>query len=113
MTCAPYKYDKDLNQEYDMGIAGMGQPNGLNSICSLRWAISSGTNTGVNNVRMRFADVLLMYAEAVNELYGPREDAQEALKRVRRRAFASSPMQRKWILMWHRLPMNRISSRPL
>ena len=23
MTCAPYKYDKDLNQEYDMGIAGM------------------------------------------------------------------------------------------
>ena len=25
MTCAPYKYDKDLNQEYDMGIAGMGR----------------------------------------------------------------------------------------
>jgi len=24
MTCVPYKYDKNLNQEYDMGIAGMG-----------------------------------------------------------------------------------------
>lgn len=31
---------------------------------------TSGSNTGINNVRMRFADVLLMYAEAVNELYG-------------------------------------------
>lgn len=51
---------------------------------------TSGSNTGINNVRMRFADVLLMYAEAVNELYGPRDDAQEALKRVRRRAFDSS-----------------------
>lgn len=48
---------------------------------------SSGSNTGINSVRMRFADVLLMYAEAVNELYGPRDDAKEALKRVRRRAF--------------------------
>ena len=28
-----------------------------------------------------------MYAEAVNEIYGPRDDAKEALKRVRRRAF--------------------------
>jgi hypothetical protein len=28
-----------------------------------------------------------MYAEAVNERFGPRQDAQEALKRVRRRAF--------------------------
>lgn len=44
----------------------------------------------VNSVRMRFADVLLMYAEAVNERFGPRDDAKEALKRVRRRAFEPS-----------------------
>jgi hypothetical protein len=37
---------------------------------------------------MRFADVLLLYAEAVNERHGPRDDAKECLKRVRRRAFA-------------------------
>ena len=24
MTCVPYKYDKDLNQEIDMGVTGMG-----------------------------------------------------------------------------------------
>ncbi len=36
---------------------------------------------------MRFADVLLMYAEAVNERFGVRDDARECLKRVRRRAF--------------------------
>lgn len=90
MTCAPYKYDKDLNQEYDMGIAGMGAAKWSKLYMQSPLGTSSGTNTGVNNVRMRFADVLLMYAEAVNELYGPREDAQEALKRVRRRAFASS-----------------------
>ena len=47
-------------------------------------------NTGINSVRMRFADVLLMYAEAVNERFGPRDDAKEALKRVRRRAFEPS-----------------------
>lgn len=113
MTCAPYKYDKDLNQEYDMGIAGMGAAKWSKLYMQSPLGTSSGTNTGVNNVRMRFADVLLMYAEAVNELYGPREDAQEALKRVRRRALPLLSMQRKWILMWHRLPMNRISSRPL
>ena len=44
----------------------------------------------INSVRMRFADVLLMYAEAVNERFGPRDDAKEALKRVRRRAFEPS-----------------------
>ena len=40
-----------------------------------------------NDPLIRYADILLMYAEAVNELYGPRDDAKEALKRVRRRAF--------------------------
>ena len=51
---------------------------------------SSQGNTGITAVRMRFADVLLLYAEAVNERFGPREDAKEALKRVRRRAFDAS-----------------------
>jgi hypothetical protein len=31
-----------------------------------------------------------MYAEAVNERFGPREDARECLRRVRRRAFAQT-----------------------
>lgn len=36
---------------------------------------------------MRYADVLLMYAEAENELNGPTDEAKNALKKVRERAF--------------------------
>lgn len=45
-------------------------------------------NLGINWPIMRFADVLLMYAEAENELNtGPTSGAIEALKEVRMRAF--------------------------
>ncbi|MCD8203292.1 MAG: RagB/SusD family nutrient uptake outer membrane protein [Prevotella sp.] len=48
---------------------------------------SSGS-TGINFPYMRYADVLLMFAEAENELNnGPTEAAKEALKTVRERAF--------------------------
>ncbi|MDR2935853.1 MAG: RagB/SusD family nutrient uptake outer membrane protein [Rikenellaceae bacterium] len=50
--------------------------------------ISSSKATGINFPSMRFADVLLMYAETENEINGaPTAAAREALKRVRRRAF--------------------------
>jgi len=45
---------------------------------------------GINWVMMRYADVLLMYAETENELNnGPTPAAIDALKQVRRRAFNS------------------------
>lgn len=48
-------------------------------------------NTGINWPIIRFADVLLMYAEVENELNnGPTTEAIEALKTVRRRAFTES-----------------------
>lgn len=48
---------------------------------------SSGS-TGINFPYMRYADVLLMFAEAENELNdGPTADAVSALKTVRERAF--------------------------
>lgn len=43
--------------------------------------------TGINWTLMRYSDVLLMFAEAENELNGPTDLAKEALKEVRRRAF--------------------------
>lgn len=50
-------------------------------------AISQG-NTGINYPYMRYADVLLMYAEAANEVNnGPTAEAIDAIKQVRRRAF--------------------------
>ncbi len=89
VTCVPYKYDKNLNQEIDMGIAAMGVGKWSKLDMQTPLGATSGSNTGINSVRMRYADVLLMYAEAVNELYGPRDDAKEALKTVRKRAFES------------------------
>lgn len=43
--------------------------------------------TGINFAYLRYSDVLLMFAEAENELNGPTDAAQEALKTVRKRAF--------------------------
>ncbi len=55
-------------------------------------ALGSGSSkgTGINWPLMRYSDVLLMLAEAENELNGPTETAKSALKSVRERAFAGS-----------------------
>jgi hypothetical protein len=51
---------------------------------------STDKGTGINWPMLRYSDVLLMHAEAENELNGPTEKAQNALKRVRKRAFPES-----------------------
>ena len=48
---------------------------------------TSSGSTGINFPYMRYADVLLMNAEAINELEGPTKEAQEPLRQVRSRAF--------------------------
>ena len=48
----------------------------------------SSKGTGINFPLMRYSDVLLMLAEAENELNGPTDIAKNALKTVRARAFA-------------------------
>lgn len=60
---------------------------------------SSSKGTGINWPLMRYSDVLLMEAEAENEINGPTETATEALKEVRTRAFvnASSDVKTKEI----------------
>ncbi|MBR6998765.1 MAG: RagB/SusD family nutrient uptake outer membrane protein, partial [Prevotella sp.] len=51
----------------------------------------SSKGTGINYPLMRYSDVLLMLAEAENELNGPTALAKEQLTTVRARAFANSP----------------------
>lgn len=48
---------------------------------------NSAKGTGINWPMMRYSDVLLMFAEAENELNGPTMAAQDAFRRVRQRAF--------------------------
>lgn len=50
----------------------------------------SSKGTGINWPIMRYSDVLLMLAEAENELNGPSPLAKQMLTKVRQRAFASA-----------------------
>ncbi|GGF05754.1 RagB/SusD family nutrient uptake outer membrane protein [Flavobacterium limi] len=86
VTCAPYSYDATLKQVIRLDLAKLAVGK-WSKLYSDPQGATSAKGTGVNYSWMRFADVLLMYAEAVNERFGPRQDAQECLKRVRRRAF--------------------------
>ena len=62
-----------------------------------RMSVDGTGSTGINFPYMRYADVLLMYAEAVNQIDGPTGagnsglTAQQALEQVRERAFRNSP----------------------
>ena len=47
----------------------------------------STAGTGVNRPWMRYSDVILMFAEAENEVNGPTQAAKDALAMVRKRAF--------------------------
>jgi len=48
----------------------------------------SPTTTPINMSLLRYSDILLMYAEAENELKGPTADAIEQFNKVRRRAWS-------------------------
>ncbi|PPL02873.1 RagB/SusD family nutrient uptake outer membrane protein [Parapedobacter indicus] len=50
-------------------------------------AFNNAGNSGVNYQILRYADVLLIFAEAQNEISGPTPAAYDAINRVRRRAF--------------------------
>ncbi|MCW0482174.1 RagB/SusD family nutrient uptake outer membrane protein [Gaoshiqia sediminis] len=51
---------------------------------------TSKIGSGINWVMMRYSDILLMFAEAENELNGPTQAAKDAMKAVRSRAFAEA-----------------------
>jgi starch-binding outer membrane protein, SusD/RagB family len=55
----------------------------------------SSKGTGINWPLMRYSDVLLMLAEAENELNGPTELAKECLRKVRSRAFPAEAQEAK------------------
>lgn len=87
ITCAPFSYDLNLNQAIRLNLAQLAVAKWSKLYMTAPLGGTSTSATGINYSWMRFADVLLMYAEAVNERFGVRDDARECLKRVRRRAF--------------------------
>lgn len=95
VTCALYKVNTSFEEEF----IGVGASANATNIAQGKWSRhflpsppgkSTAKGTGINWPMLRYADVLLMYAEAENELNGPTSDAQGALRRVRQRAFPES-----------------------
>ena len=106
-TTAFYRYSfdqKDLRRDYICGMwyySNKGLPtlrfdysmhnNKWSKLWGPKFGKSTTSSTGINFAYIRYADVLLMFAEADNEINnGPTAEAQEALKTVRRRAFAGA-----------------------
>ncbi|WP_018629872.1 RagB/SusD family nutrient uptake outer membrane protein [Niabella aurantiaca] len=90
VTCALYKVNTDFEEVFVNGPTNIAQGKWSRYFLPNPPGQNSAKGTGINWPMMRYADVLLMHAEAVNELEGPTAAAQESLARVRRRAFAAS-----------------------
>lgn len=87
VTTGLFKINQEFEQEFVEGPTNISQGKWNRALLDPPPGSSSAKGTGINWPMMRYSDVLLMFAEAENELNGPTAEAQEALKRVRRRAF--------------------------
>ncbi|MDA3816638.1 MAG: RagB/SusD family nutrient uptake outer membrane protein [Prolixibacteraceae bacterium] len=88
VTCGFYKINEDFQQELVSSSAfNISQGKWSRHFMDTPPGPSTDKGTGINWPMMRYADVLLMYAEAENELNGPTDSAIEAFRRVRQRAF--------------------------
>ena len=90
ITAGLYRINVDGQPEFIDGPTNISQGKWSRYDLESPPGSSSAKGTGINWPMMRYADVLLMYAEAENMLNGPTPAAQEALARVRRRAFDPS-----------------------
>jgi hypothetical protein len=87
-------YTTDTNQEA-LGVTSVSVGKWNRLLLKTAPGEASSKGTGINWPLMRYSDVLLMLAEAENELNGPTQLAKEMLKRVRTRAFDASDIAEK------------------
>ncbi len=88
VTCAKWQHQSDVVVPTEGTALAIGKWDRALATKDLGSASSKGT--GINYPLMRYSDVLLMLAEAENELNGPTAVAKEALTAVRARAFNGS-----------------------
>lgn len=84
-----------------------------------RSGVPGSRNNNLNVPLIRFAEVLLIYAEAINELSGPNSLAYEGLKRIRDRATLTTPpisqftkdtfREAVWRERWHELCYEQVT----
>lgn len=88
-TCSRYSHDNDTIK-VAASSQGMNVTKWDRFLCPAALGAGSSKGTGINWPLMRYAEVLLMLAEAENELNGPTALAKEQLLKVRTRAFAGA-----------------------
>lgn len=86
VTCGLYILDVDNIQKV-VGVGNISQGKWSRAWTKTPLGKTTDKGTGINWPLMRYADVLLMFAESENELNGPTAAAKEAFGRVRKRAF--------------------------
>lgn len=89
VTCALYKINTSGQAVFVNSSMNIAQGKWSRWFLDKAPGASTAKGTGINWPMLRYSDVLLMLAEAENEINGPTSIAQEALKRVRQRAFDS------------------------
>ncbi len=89
VTCGKWQHQSDV--VFPTEGTGMGIGKWDRALATKSLGSSSSKGTGINYPLMRYSDVLLMLAEAENELNGPTALAKDALSQVRARAFRNSP----------------------
>ncbi|KAF2513621.1 RagB/SusD family nutrient uptake outer membrane protein [Flavobacterium zhairuonense] len=90
VTCVPYKYGTAVNNiaKQELGALNTWYFGKYRYEWMTRF-VTSTNDDGVNKIYMRYAEVLLIAAEAANEIEGPAA-AAPYLKAVRARAFAAA-----------------------
>ncbi|MDR3366025.1 MAG: RagB/SusD family nutrient uptake outer membrane protein [Prevotellaceae bacterium] len=86
VTCIPYEWTngKQVPTNLDKWYFGKYRYEWLNRV------VTSTNDDGLNYLYMRYAEVLLMAAEAINELEGPAA-AEPYLRQIRARAYPNNP----------------------
>jgi hypothetical protein len=87
VTCALTRYASDDEKFIPGSIRELATNKWSRLLLTTDPGSASSKSTGINWPLMRYSDILLMLAEAENELNGPTATAKEALAKVRRRAF--------------------------
>ncbi|MCV2484155.1 RagB/SusD family nutrient uptake outer membrane protein [Flavobacterium sp. SH_e] len=95
VTCVPYKYGTAVNNiaKQELGALNTWYFGKYRYEWMTRF-VTSTNDDGVNKIYMRYAEVLLIAAEAANELEGP-SAAAPYLKEIRRRAFPTAVQTEK------------------
>ena len=91
----------------------------FNVIANGTFGVPGTAKDNLNMPIIRFAEVLLIYAEAANEATGPNQDAVDALTRIRDRAELTTPLlgaftqaslrEAVWKERWHELCYEQIT----